>query len=85
MLFIGPNDLSASINKLAEFDDPEVKAQFEEARDKIIASPAFLGCISKGTVETNQLFADGFDFLLCAGDVGLLASAANDLLATLKK
>lgn len=85
MLFIGPNDLSASINKLGEFDDPEVKAQFEEARDKIIASPAFLGCISKGTTKTNQLFADGFDFLLCAGDVGLLASAANELLATLKK
>ena len=85
MLFIGPNDLSGSINKLAEFDDPEVKALFEEARDKIKASPAFLGCISKGPKQTNDLFAQGFDFLLCAGDTGLAATAAGDLLKNLKK
>ncbi|WP_373088002.1 HpcH/HpaI aldolase/citrate lyase family protein [Sneathiella sp.] len=85
MLFIGPNDLSGSINKLGEFDDPEVKALFAEARDKIKASPAFLGCISKGAEATNALFADGFDFLICAGDTGLMLTAANDLLGRVKK
>jgi 2-keto-3-deoxy-L-rhamnonate aldolase RhmA len=85
MLFIGPYDLSGSINKLGQFDDPEVKTQFETARDKIKAGPAFLGTISKGIEQTNQLFADGFDFLLCAGDTGLVSSAADDLLKGLKK
>ncbi|MCF8467640.1 MAG: hypothetical protein K9G33_09585 [Sneathiella sp.] len=85
MLFVGPNDLSGSIKKLGLFDDPEVKALFEEARDRIKASPAFLGCISKGAQQTNELFAQGFDFLLCAGDTGLVASAADNLLGKLQK
>lgn len=85
MLFIGPNDLSGSINKLGEFDDPEVKALFEEARDRIKASPAYLGCISKGATQTSDLFSQGFDFLLCTGDTGLVSSAADELLKNIKK
>tara|TARA_R110002094_G_scaffold8518_6_gene18077 strand:+ start:633 stop:1403 length:771 start_codon:yes stop_codon:yes gene_type:complete len=85
MLFIGPNDLSGSIKKLGQFDDPEVKALLAEARDRIKASPAYLGCISKGVQQTNELFAEGYDFLLCAGDTNLVATAAKDLLSNLKK
>lgn len=85
MLFIGPNDLSGSIKKLGQFDDPEVKALFEAARDRIKASPAYLGCISKGAEQTNDLFAEGFDFLLCAGDTNLVATAAKDLLTSVKR
>ena len=85
MLFIGPNDLSGSIKKLGQFDDPEVKALLEEARDRIKASPAYLGCISKGAQQTNELFAEGYDFLLCAGDTNLVATAAKDLLSNLKR
>lgn len=85
MLFIGPNDLSGSINKLGLFDDPEVKALFEEARDRIKASPAFLGCISNGAKGTSRMFEEGFDFLACAGETGLLAGAAVHLLSGLKR
>jgi len=85
MLFIGPYDLSGSIKKLGQFDDPEVIALFEEARDKIIDSPAYLGTISSGATQTNERFAEGFDFLLCGGDTSLVSGAADQLLASVKK
>ncbi len=83
MLFIGPFDLSGSIGKLGDFDDPEVIAQFEEARDRIKATGKWLGCISSGAEQTQQRFNEGFDFLLCASDNSLLASAADQLLDSL--
>ncbi|MBL4666956.1 MAG: hypothetical protein JKY04_06220 [Sneathiella sp.] len=84
MLFIGPYDLSGSINKLGDFEDPEVKAQFELARDKIKASGAWLGCISDSASRSNEMYAEGFDFLLCAAETTLLTAAADQLLDELK-
>lgn len=84
MLFIGPYDLSGSIKKLALFEDPEVKALFELARDKIKKSGKWLGCISKGPDHANQRFEEGFDFLLVASETSLVASAADSLLDQLK-
>jgi len=84
MLFIGPYDLSGSIGKLGQFDDPEVKAQFELARDKIKASGKWLGTISSGVEETQRLFDEGFDFLVCGSETSLVVSAADQLLDGLK-
>ncbi|GLQ05215.1 HpcH/HpaI aldolase family protein [Sneathiella chinensis] len=84
MLFIGPADLSGSIGKLGQFDDPEVKALFEEARDRIRATGKPLGCVSKGPENTLQMFAEGFDLLLCASDTGFMADGAGRLLDQLK-
>ena len=84
MLFIGPYDLSGSIKKLALFEDPEVKALFELARDKIKKSGKWLGCIAQGSDHANQLYDDGFDFLLLASETSLVATAADTLLDQLK-
>ncbi|WP_169566881.1 HpcH/HpaI aldolase family protein [Sneathiella limimaris] len=84
MLFIGPYDLSGSIGKLGQFEDPEVIAQFETARDRIKASGKWLGTISSGVEQTRQLFDEGFDFLLCASETSLVSSAADQLLTGLK-
>jgi len=84
MLFIGPYDLSGSIKKLALFDDPEVKALFELARDKIKKSGKWLGCIAKGADHANQMYEEGFDFLLMASETSLVATAADNLLDQLK-
>ncbi len=83
MLFIGPYDLSGSIGKPGQFEDPEVKALFEEARDKIRKSGKWLGCISKGAERTNEMFEEGFDFLLCAAETNLVSAAADQLLEEL--
>ncbi len=83
MLFIGPYDLSGSIGKLGDFEDPEVKAQFENARDRIKATGKWLGCISSAKEGTNQMYKDGFDFILSGSDVSLMKSAADQLLESL--
>ncbi|MFT6556909.1 HpcH/HpaI aldolase family protein [Sneathiella sp.] len=84
MLFIGPYDLSGSIGKPGWFDDPQVIAQFEDARDRIKASGKWLGCISSGAERTNEMFAEGFDFLLCAAETTLVSTGAQELLDQLK-
>ncbi len=84
MLFIGPYDLSGSIGKPGAFDDPEVKALFEEARDKIKRSGKWLGCITTGAEQTNTFYEQGFDFLICASETSLVARAGTDLLGQLK-
>jgi 2-keto-3-deoxy-L-rhamnonate aldolase RhmA len=84
MLFIGPYDLSGSINKLGDFEDPDVIAQFENARDRIKAAGQKLGCISSGVTRTNEMFEEGFDFLLCTSEVSMLSTASHQLLAELK-
>ena len=84
MLFIGPYDLSGSIGKLGQFEDPEVKALYAEAVQKIKASGKWMGTISSGAEQTKQYFDEGFDFLLCASETSLVASAADQLLAELK-
>lgn len=84
MLFIGPYDLSGSIGKPGQFEDPQVKALFEEARDRIKATGKWLGCISTGAERTNEMFSEGFDFLLCASETALVSSAAGNLLGQLK-
>jgi len=84
MLFIGPYDLSGSIGKPGAFDDPEVKALFEEARDKIKRSGKWLGCITTGSDQTNSFYQEGFDFLICASETSLVSRAGADLLGQLK-
>jgi 2-keto-3-deoxy-L-rhamnonate aldolase RhmA len=84
MLFIGPYDLSGSIGKLGQFDDPEVKALYQKAVRKIKATGKWMGTISSGAAQTNAYFEDGYDFLLCASETGLVSSAADQLLAELK-
>lgn len=84
MLFIGPNDLSGSINLLAQHDHPDVIALFNQARDRIKNSKAFLGCISKGPEQTNKMLEEGFDFLICASDTGLVAEGAKRILGAVR-
>lgn len=84
MLFIGPYDLSGSIGKLGQFEDPDVKALYAKAVRKIKASGKWMGTISSGADQTKQYFNEGFDFLLCASETSLVVSAADQLLAELK-
>ncbi|WP_025897534.1 HpcH/HpaI aldolase family protein [Sneathiella glossodoripedis] len=83
MLFIGPYDLSGSIGKLGQFEDPEVKALYDRAVQKIKASGKWLGTISSGVEQSKRYFAQGHDFLLCASETSLVSTAADQLLSEL--
>ena len=77
LIFVGPNDLAATMGFIGQRDHPKVRA----AIDHIVAATKKQGKLL-GTVPTEQrdarsLFAAGFDLVVGASDVGLLREAAS--------
>jgi 2-keto-3-deoxy-L-rhamnonate aldolase RhmA len=77
LIFVGPNDLAATMGYIGQRDHPKVR----EAIDHIVAVTKKRGKLL-GTVPTEQrsaksLFADGFDLVISGSDVGFLREAAS--------
>lgn len=85
LIFIGPNDLSASMGLLGQTAHPRV----EEAIQKVLAAtkkakvPA--GILGFSPDDANRRIAQGFQFIAVASDAGLLSSGAKDILRQIKK
>lgn len=85
LIFIGPNDLSASMGLLGQTTHPRV----EEAIQKVLAAtkkakiPA--GILGFSPNEANRRIEQGFQFIAVASDAGLLSSGAKDILRQIKK
>lgn len=76
-LFIGPTDLSASIGKPMQYDDPEVKALLERAEKTVKDAGMRMGAVPHSGLDFQGLFERGYD-LVCAGnDVGFLKTGAT--------
>lgn len=76
MLFIGPIDLSGSIDRLGRFDDPEVIALRERAEDAIKAAGKLLGGLAVPNLSIADMAGRGYDFVTAASDITLLRDAA---------
>jgi 2-keto-3-deoxy-L-rhamnonate aldolase RhmA len=78
MIFLGPMDLSASIGKMGQFEDPEVIDLIKQAEKRIRESPH---CLLAGFRPPGRSVADMFDegYSLVAGsvDLGLLREVAK--------
>ena len=76
LLFVGPNDLSATMGHLGEQDHPTVR----KAIDRIVAAAKakgkFLGTVPTKERDAKTLFAAGFDMVVSGSDVSLLREAA---------
>jgi 2-keto-3-deoxy-L-rhamnonate aldolase RhmA len=77
LIFVGPNDLAATMGFIGQRDHPKVR----EAIDHIVAVTKRRGKLL-GTVPTEQrdaksLFAAGFDLVISGSDVALLREAAT--------
>lgn len=85
LIFIGPNDLSASMGLLGQTTHPRV----EEAIQKVLVAtkkakvPA--GILGFSPDEANRRIEQGFQFIAVASDAGLLSSGAKDILRQIKK
>jgi 4-hydroxy-2-oxoheptanedioate aldolase len=79
MLLIGPRDLSASIGKLGQFDDPEVWQLVKRAADRIRASGKFLASTLHPGRTAADMFDEGYDLILAAKDVDFLLNGAKAL------
>lgn len=85
MLFIGPIDLSASIGKLGQFDDPDVIALRQRAEDAIKASGKLLAGLAVPNLGIADMVSQGYDFITAASDTTLLRDAALAELAKMRK
>ncbi len=76
MLFLGPLDLSASIDRLARYDDPAMCELVDEAERRTIEAGLVLGGPTYPGASTAALFERGYRFVTIASDVALLRDGA---------
>lgn len=76
-IFLGPLDLSSSIGKMGQFDDPHFMELLHRAEDNILSN----GCLLAGFRPPNQsiqsMFQRGYSFICGSVDLGLLKDAAR--------
>ena len=76
MVFIGPFDLSASLGRPADFDNPAHKALMTRAEKAVKDAGKFLGTTPYGGRSPAELFARGYDLIVGKPDVSMLRDAA---------
>jgi len=81
MIFIGPRDLSASLGKLNQFDDPAVRAEIERAEKAILRSGKLLGSTAANGKIAREMAARGHRFIIPGSDVTLLGLGIRTTLA----
>ncbi len=84
VIFIGPRDLSATLGKLNQFDDPVVKTQIERAEAAILKSGRILGSTAPSGKAAKAMAGRGFRFIVGGSDVGLLGQGARVMLGEAK-
>ncbi len=76
MLVVGPTDLSGSIGRFAQFNDPEVAALVAKAERLIKDSGVWLAGIGSLGRTAAEMAADGHDLVFTSIDTTFLAQAA---------
>jgi 2-dehydro-3-deoxyglucarate aldolase len=76
-VFVGPYDLSASMGKLGQLDDPEVVAAIKQVADVTLAANLTLGFFANSPEWVTPRIAAGFTFVACGVDTVFLRQAAR--------
>lgn len=79
-LFIGPNDLAASMGFIGKSGHPEVKAKIAVALTKIVKTGKAAGILNFLPMEAAALFGQGFSYIAVGGDAAILARRSEALL-----
>ncbi len=83
-VFFGPADIAADMGLLGQAAHPDVWAAIGEAADVVRAVGKPAGTLVQAADKAVQLFGQGFSFVACGSDLGLLARGADKLLADVK-
>lgn len=83
-VFIGPYDLSASLNKIGRFDDREVIAAIDRVREVCVAKGLRLGMYGASPQAVNRHRDSGFTLLCCGADIAVFAEGARSLLGAVR-
>ena len=82
-LQLGPYDLSASMGKMGQIDDPKVVAAIDRIMNAGLAAGLAIGCFGL-SAESIKTYVDRGSNLICAGvDTMLLGKAAKELVRNL--
>ncbi len=76
MVFIGPFDLSVSMNKMAQFEDPEFIATMRRAENAVKASGKFLGGLATAVDSPKAMFERGYNLVGSGADVWFVRDGA---------
>jgi 2-keto-3-deoxy-L-rhamnonate aldolase RhmA len=83
-VLVGPYDLSASLGKLGQVDDPEVQAAIERVTDACLKAGVRLGIFGMTAGAVRPYIDAGYTLIVAGIDTVLLGRAATQLLAELR-
>ncbi len=83
-VFFGPADIAADIGLVGKPMDPAVWDLIKPAAQKLMAKGVPVGTLVMDPDFAAELLNDGFTFVACGSDTGLLAKASDTLLSTVK-
>lgn len=84
-VLIGPYDLSASLKKLGQVDDPEVLQAIDRVTDACLAAGVRLGIFGLSAEAVAPYVERGYTLVVAGVDTMLLGQAASRLLSDLKE
>lgn len=76
LLFLGPLDLTASIDRMGQWSDPQVVALLREAESAVLANSMVLGGALLPGESASDCLARGYRFVTVGSDVGMLRQGA---------
>ena len=80
-LFVGPNDLSASLGLLGRSRDPSVTSMIDAGLARIRKTGKAAGILNFVPSQARELLAAGFVFVAVGSDSGIIARRSESLLA----
>ncbi|MEM7424958.1 MAG: HpcH/HpaI aldolase/citrate lyase family protein [Pseudomonadota bacterium] len=83
-VFFGPADIAADMGLLGQAAHPDVWAAIGEAAEIVRDAGKPAGTLVQNAEKAVELFGQGFSFVACGSDLGLLARGADKLLADVK-
>lgn len=84
VIFIGPRDLSATLGKLNQFDDPVVREHIDRAAAAILKSGRLLGSTAMSGKVARDMVGKGYRFIIPGSDVTLLGLGVRTTLGDAK-
>lgn len=83
-IFFGPADIGADMGILGNPMHPDIWNFIRPAARKLMERGMPVGTLVSDPAFAAELLNDGFSFVACGSDAGLLAKGADNLLATVK-
>lgn len=84
-VFVGPYDLSASMNRMGQVEHPEVQAALARVRQACLERQMPFGVFTVNPERGKQYFAEGYTLVAVGGDTVLLGQASKALVQLMQK